>query len=85
MSGVAAEIAEEFIKVNDSNNMQIVGLSYEGINNLKFDVWYNRLKNASLNKMIYVEASYKNEINDYSYNIASSGFGGGPFLLLQNF
>ncbi|CAA6824392.1 MAG: Unknown protein, partial [uncultured Sulfurovum sp.] len=105
-------------------NMQVLGVTYEGVENLVLSAWYNRLKNAEVDAISYLESIYENSFKDYTYglglqyshqsylkgddtdvygvkldaglsslgllfscsynkinnNVATSGFGGGPFF-----
>jgi hypothetical protein len=67
MSGVDAEVIDEFSKVNGSKNMQILGLSYDGISDLAFSAWYYRLSGAEVDEISYVEATYEKKLGDYLY------------------
>ena len=67
MSGVDAKVVDEFSKVNGSKNMQILGLSYDGISDLAFSAWYYRLSGAEVDEISYVEANYKKELGTYAY------------------
>ncbi|CAA6798708.1 MAG: Unknown protein [uncultured Sulfurovum sp.] len=124
MAGVGAEVVDKFSKINGSDNMQIIGVDYSGFENIKLSAWYNRLKNAEIDGIGYLESTYENDFKNYTYalglqyanqsysigedakvfgakvdfgvnnlgllfsgayneikdNVASSGFGGGPFF-----
>jgi len=69
MSGVDAEVVDKFTTINGSHNMQVFGLTYEGIDNLVFSAWYNRLKDAQVNGISYLEANYENSFENYTYGI----------------
>lgn len=70
MAGVDAEVIDKFTKVNGSNNMQIVGICYEGLENMTLAGWYNKLKGAEIEKIVYLEANYGKELNrNYSYTL----------------
>ncbi|CAA6800710.1 MAG: Unknown protein [uncultured Sulfurovum sp.] len=129
MSGVGAEVVDEFTRVNGSDNMQIVGATYSGIDKVTLDAWYNRLKNAEIDGIAYLASNYEDNFQNYNYalglqyahqsyllgedtevfgakldlgfqnlgviltgaynkingNVASSGFGGGPFFSASEF
>lgn len=124
MAGVGAEVVDKFTKINGSDNMQIAGVNYSGFENITLSAWYNRLKNAEVDGITYLESVYENDFKNYVYaiglqyakqaysvgedaevlgaklelgvkhlglllsgtyneindNVASSGFGGGPFF-----
>ena len=67
MAGVDAEVIDEFTKVNGSKNMQVLGLTYEGIANLSLSGWYYRLSGAEIDKITYVEAIYEKKLGAYVY------------------
>ena len=124
MAGVDAEIVDAFTRINSHNNMQTIGLSYNGIKNVQLAAWYYHLKDADIDNISYIEATYseskkhidytlgvqyakqtystKNNTSVYGVtasigsvdtgltlkgaynkargNVATSGFGGGPFF-----
>ncbi len=59
MSGVDAKVIDQFTRVNGTNNMQVVGLTYEGIKDLNLNAWYYYLKNADIDSIAYMEATYE--------------------------
>jgi len=67
MAGVDAEVIDKFTKVNGSKNMQVLGLNYEGIDNLALLGWYYRLSGAEVDKITYLEATYEKEFGAYGY------------------
>ncbi|RUM69781.1 MAG: hypothetical protein DSZ07_03945 [Sulfurovum sp.] len=67
MAGVDAEVTDKFTKVNGSKNMQVLGLNYEGIDNLALLGWYYRLSGAEVDKITYLEATYEKEFGAYGY------------------
>ncbi|CAA6808228.1 MAG: Unknown protein [uncultured Sulfurovum sp.] len=69
MSGVGAEVVDKFTRINGSQNMQVLGVSYEGIENLGLSAWYNRLKDAEVNGMAYFESIYENSFENYVYGL----------------
>ena len=69
MAGVDAEVVDQFTRVNGSNNMQVVGLTYEGIKNLNFNAWYYRLKDAEINSIAYMETTYESVFNGIDYSV----------------
>ena len=70
MAGVDAEVIDEFTKVNGSKNMQFIGITYNGIDNLSLAGWYYRLKGAEIDKISYIEANYAKDLNrNYSYEL----------------
>jgi len=69
MSGVDAEIIDEFTKVNGSKNMQVLGLTYDGIADLALLGWYYRLSGAEVDNITYLEAMYEKEFGAYAYSL----------------
>jgi hypothetical protein len=69
MSGVDAEVVDIFTQVNDDNHMQVLGLSYEGIENLALHAWYYKLKDAQINTITYLEADYASSLNTLGYSL----------------
>jgi len=124
MAGVDAESVDTFKKINGSKNVQVLGLSYEGISGLTLAGWYYNLKDGEVDNIAYLEADYEKEMGEMTYgigvqyskqghdvgdsatvyggtvsatansfglslataytevhdNVATSGFGGGPFF-----
>ena len=58
MAGVDAAVLDSFTRINDTKNMQTLGLHYEGIENIGIDAWYYRLQDAEVDNITYTEASY---------------------------
>ena len=69
MAGVDASTVDTFTKINGSENMQLLGVRYEGISNVTLDGWYYNLKNAEVNTITFLEADYEKELDDMTYNI----------------
>jgi predicted porin len=69
MAGVDAEEVDAFTPVNDSHNMQMLGLSYEGIENLELSVWYYHLKDAEIDSISYLEAQYEGVVGGIGYGL----------------
>jgi len=70
MAGVDAEVIDKFTKVNGSENMRLVGLSYDGIKNVILSGWYYHLKGGEIDKISYIEADYAKDFNrNYSYEM----------------
>ncbi|HHD79282.1 MAG TPA: outer membrane porin, OprD family [Epsilonproteobacteria bacterium] len=69
MAGVDAEVVDTFTRVNGDNNMQVIGLHYEGIKDLTLDTWYYKLKDAETDSIFYVETSYEGAINNVDYGL----------------
>ena len=69
MAGVDAEVVDKFTKVNGSKNMQVVGVTYEGVENLALSGWYYRLKGGDIDKISYLEANYQDDFANYSYEL----------------
>ena len=69
MSGVDAEVVDQFTRVNGTNNMQVVGLTYEGIKDLNLNAWYYYLKNAEIDSIAYMEATYESVFSSINYGL----------------
>ena len=69
MSGVDAEVVDDFTRVNGNKNMQVIGINYEGIKNTNINAWYYRLKDAEIDSIAYLEASYEASLNGMGYEI----------------
>jgi len=69
MAGVDAEVIDEFTKVNGSNGMQVLGISYEGVKDLALGAWYYNLKDAEIDSIAYLEANYKKELGTMTYGV----------------
>jgi hypothetical protein len=67
MSGVDAEVIDEFTRINGSENMQVFGFTYEGLINSVLSGWYYKLDGAEVDKVTYFEALYEKEFGSYSY------------------
>jgi len=70
MAGVDAEVVDTFTRVNGSNNMQVLGLIYEGLENVGFDAWYYRIKGAEVDSIVYAEARYTGTLHTLGYEVA---------------
>ncbi|CAA6808551.1 MAG: Unknown protein, partial [uncultured Sulfurovum sp.] len=68
MAGVDAVVTDRFTKVNASDNMQLLGLTYKGIENVEVAAWYNRLHGAKVDGIAYLETSYEQEFENYNYS-----------------
>jgi len=69
MAGVDAEVVDTFTRVNNDNNMQVIGLHYDGIENLTLDAWYYRFKDAEINSIAYIEVNYEGSENGIGYGL----------------
>jgi len=78
---VAAQMAREaaidpkkpskFIEVNGSNNVQALGIAYEGVENLALSGWYYYLKDAEIDGIAYVDANYEGLTNGFNYALGT--------------
>ncbi len=68
MAGVDAEVIDKFTKLNGSKGMQVLGLTYEGIENLSLMSWYYRLSGGEIDTISYLEADYEQEFGSYGYS-----------------
>jgi hypothetical protein len=69
MAGVDAEVVDQFTNINDNNNMQAIGINYEGIKDISLSGWYYRLKDAEIDNIAYLEASYEGSSNGFGYGL----------------
>ena len=69
MAGVDAKVIDEFTRVNGRDNMQVLGVSYDGVKNLALSAWYYNLKNAEVESIAYFETSYEGTVNDFGYGL----------------
>ncbi len=69
MAGVDAEVVDQFTRVNGTNNMQVLGVTYEGIKHFNLNAWYYRLKDAQIDSIAYLEASYEGSFNGMGYGL----------------
>ena len=69
MAGVDAEVVDQFTRLNGTNNMQVLGVTYEGFKNLTLNTWYYHLKDAQIDSITYLEASYKDAFNGMGYEL----------------
>ena len=65
MSGVDSENAGEFNKLNESDGVQILGLSYEGIAHTTLTGWFYNVSGEG--QISYFDASYEDETDAYTY------------------
>jgi len=69
MAGVDANKVDTFTKINKDNNMQVLGISYDGFKNIELNMWLHYLKDAQINKISYLEAIYQVQSNTLEYGI----------------
>ncbi len=69
MAGVDADVVDKFTKVNGSNNMQVLGVNYEGVQDLALGAWYYNLKDGEIDSIAYLEANYEKELGDMTYGV----------------
>ena len=67
MSGVDAESVDTFKKINGSNHIQILGVTYEGISDLVLAAWYYNLKDREVDKIAYLEIDYEKTLAEMTY------------------
>lgn len=70
MAGVDAPIVDKFSNINEDRGMQLVGIAYEGIEDLTLQGWYYNLDKAELDSIIFLESDYEKSIDSIAY-----GFG----------
>ncbi len=74
MAGVDAEIVDAFTPLNGDNNMQVVGATYEGVENLTISAWYYHIKDAKIDSIAYIEIDYEAEYCSIGLQVAKQGY-----------
>ena len=69
MAGVDTEVVDKFTNVNGSNDMQVLGINYEGVKDLALQGWYYNLKDGEIDSIAYLEANYEKELGDMTYGV----------------
>ncbi len=69
MAGVDAEVVDRFTKINGSKGMQVIGATYDGVENLSLSSWYCRLKGAEVDNISYFEGNYESKFKNYGYSL----------------
>lgn len=64
-SGVDSPVPSSFTDVNGDNGMQILGITYEGIDKTAVSGWFYNLSNEV--KISYLEGSYEEVTDKYTY------------------
>lgn len=64
-SGVDSEAPSTFTDINRNNGMQILGVSYEGLDKITLDGWFYNLKDEVT--MTYFEANYEDKTDRFTY------------------
>ncbi len=64
-SGVDSDAPSRFTKVNGDEGMQILGVTYEGLNKTTLSGWFYNLEDEV--KISYLEANYENETDRFTY------------------
>ena len=65
MSGVDSEAPSTFTSLNGSDGVQILGLTYEGIDHTALAGWFYNMSGEGT--ITYLEATYENETENYTY------------------
>jgi hypothetical protein len=65
MSGVDSESPSQFTSLNGSKGVQVLGLTYEGIDHTALAGWFYNISGEG--KISYLEATYENETDAYTY------------------
>ncbi|MCF6245290.1 MAG: OprD family outer membrane porin [Sulfurovum sp.] len=68
-SGVDSDEPHTFNKLNGNDGVQVLGLTYEGINNTTLSGWYYHIKDKV--KISYLEANYEAEDDTFSYALGA--------------
>jgi hypothetical protein len=61
MAGVDADIVDKFTPINGNENIQVLGVTYEGLENLMITAWYYHMKSAKVDNISYIEAIYEKD------------------------
>ncbi len=69
MAGVDADKPSKFTKINGNNHVQVLGVTYEGIEGLALSGWYYNLKEYAVDKIGYIDANYEGSINGFTYGL----------------
>lgn len=64
-SGVDSPVPSNFTDVNGDNGMQILGITYDGLNKAIVSGWFYNLSGEV--KISYLEVNYKDETDKYTY------------------
>jgi hypothetical protein len=67
-SGVDSDTPNKFTDVNGNKGMQILGVTYEGVDKITLDGWFYNLKDEV--KITYLEANYEDETDKFTYGAA---------------
>ncbi|MDM5272000.1 OprD family outer membrane porin [Sulfurovum sp. zt1-1] len=71
MAGVDAEAPSEFTNINDNAGAQLIGVTFQGIEDLSLTSWYYHLNDFDIEDITYLEASYEGTFNTFSYALAA--------------
>ncbi len=74
MAGVDAKVVDTFSPVNAHNNMQVLGATYEGVENLTLTSSYYHIQNAEVDSIAYFDADYETENYSLGIQIAKQGY-----------
>jgi hypothetical protein len=69
MAGVDADVIDRFTRINGDKNIQVVGVTYEGVENLTLLGWYYNLEDGEVDKIAYLEADYESSLNGFGYGV----------------
>ncbi len=69
MSGVDAAIPEKFTDINGGTGIHIVGVNYEGIENVTLGGWFYKLPNLA--EFSYLEAGVENSYHRWHYALGA--------------
>ena len=65
MAGIDASMPEHFSKINGNDALEMLGIVYEGIQNISLQTWYYHIKNQA--EIIYLEAGYEGSNEEVKY------------------
>jgi len=67
MAGVDATDPAHFEKLNNSDNVQTLGIAYASKSGLSLSSWYYNLTDATIESIAYVDGSFEGEVSGFSY------------------
>lgn len=69
MSGVDADIPEEFSDINAGAGAHIVGINYEAVENIALSGWFYHIPDFA--KLTYLDAGYENSVESFNYALGA--------------
>lgn len=68
-SGVDSDAPSTFTKLNENDGVQILGITYEGVEDTTLSGWFYHINNVA--KLTYLEASHEGEIDNFTYALTA--------------